>query len=337
MGYLQWGAAAEKIAIKPKHLWPQPTGLDLGAVGCVSGEFPYRLSGLLESRADRRRHGADPLERQPSAPRADPRGGRRRGHRGGQIAKMLGIETYGTSSSDEKLERVKKLGLDYADQLSRGRLRAADEGTDQGRRRGCGFRDAGRRAHRQEPALLPALWTGHHLRNGHRTSGNNSTPGIMMAQSLSAHGLWLSVLGERLRADHPLPWPPCSHGSRGQASSSRSAIPCPWNRPARRIGLCWSERTMARSCCGSDKNLCSATRKESSRNLSSRMAGKRLLKRLVTVFWECWDYSCFFTLSMRMRKTASCQLSAVSHCQLQSGYSSPTFYPDSPSKPVLAF
>src|SRR5581483_9127304 len=24
MGYMQWGAAAEKIAIKPKFLWPQP-------------------------------------------------------------------------------------------------------------------------------------------------------------------------------------------------------------------------------------------------------------------------------------------------------------------------
>lgn len=26
MGYMQWGAAAEKIAIKPKLLWPQPKG-----------------------------------------------------------------------------------------------------------------------------------------------------------------------------------------------------------------------------------------------------------------------------------------------------------------------
>ena len=26
MGYMQWGAAAEKIAVKPKLLWPQPKG-----------------------------------------------------------------------------------------------------------------------------------------------------------------------------------------------------------------------------------------------------------------------------------------------------------------------
>ena len=30
-----------------------------------------------------------------------------------QMAKILGIESYGTASSDEKLERVKKLGLDH--------------------------------------------------------------------------------------------------------------------------------------------------------------------------------------------------------------------------------
>jgi len=30
-----------------------------------------------------------------------------------QIGKLLGIETYGTSSSDEKLARVKELGLDH--------------------------------------------------------------------------------------------------------------------------------------------------------------------------------------------------------------------------------
>src|ERR1700756_2452110 len=26
MGYMQWGAAAERIAMKPKLLWPQPKG-----------------------------------------------------------------------------------------------------------------------------------------------------------------------------------------------------------------------------------------------------------------------------------------------------------------------
>ena len=43
-----------------------------------------------------------------------------------QIGKLLGIEMYGTSSSEEKLARVKALGLQRRDQLQAERLRRSD-------------------------------------------------------------------------------------------------------------------------------------------------------------------------------------------------------------------
>ena len=87
--------------------------LDFGAIGGLPSELPDCLSGLLEGRTY-----ADALE---PILRHEQR--RRRvlihaaaggvGTAAIQIGQLLSIETYGTSSSEEKLERVKKLGLDH--------------------------------------------------------------------------------------------------------------------------------------------------------------------------------------------------------------------------------
>ncbi len=39
MGYVQWGAAAERIAIKPELLWPQPSGWN----STQSAAFPVNI------------------------------------------------------------------------------------------------------------------------------------------------------------------------------------------------------------------------------------------------------------------------------------------------------
>jgi NADPH2:quinone reductase len=107
MGYMQYGAFAERIAAPSQLLWPVPEkwSAEEGAafpVNYFTAYFAYWKAGLLES----------------SAGRAAPRvlihavaGGV--GTAAVQIGKLLGVEMYGTSSAEEKLERVKALGLQH--------------------------------------------------------------------------------------------------------------------------------------------------------------------------------------------------------------------------------
>jgi NADPH:quinone reductase len=107
MGYLQWGAFAEWVAAQPQLLWPVPRewSAEEGAafpVNYFTAYFAYWKAGLLEPK----------------------KGGRKRrvlihaaaggvGTAAVEIGKLLGLEMYGTSSSEEKLARVRDLGLTH--------------------------------------------------------------------------------------------------------------------------------------------------------------------------------------------------------------------------------
>lgn len=107
MGYAQWGAFAERVAASSQLLWPVPQAwsAEEGAafpVNYFTAYFAYWKAGLLE----------------PAAGKTAPRvlihavaGGV--GTAAVQIGKLLGVEMYGTSSSEEKLARVKALGLQH--------------------------------------------------------------------------------------------------------------------------------------------------------------------------------------------------------------------------------
>jgi NADPH:quinone reductase len=105
MGYTQWGAFAEHVAARSELLWPVPqswTSEEGTAfpVNYFTAYFAYWKAGLLEPAPSPRRvliHGVA--------------GGV--GTAAVQIGKLLGMETYGTSSSAEKLARVKELGLQH--------------------------------------------------------------------------------------------------------------------------------------------------------------------------------------------------------------------------------
>ncbi len=104
MGYTQWGAFAELVAARKALLWPVPTGWnpEEGAafpVNFFTAYFAYWKAGLLDPPKDARVliHAVA--------------GGV--GTAAVQIGKILGLEMYGTSSSDEKLERVEELGLQH--------------------------------------------------------------------------------------------------------------------------------------------------------------------------------------------------------------------------------
>ena len=107
MGYAQWAAFAERIAARAELLWPVPEEWtdEEGAafpVNYFTAYFAYWKAGLIGN----------------AAPGTVPRvlihavaGGV--GTAAVQIGKLLGVEMYGTSSSDDKLARVKALGLEH--------------------------------------------------------------------------------------------------------------------------------------------------------------------------------------------------------------------------------
>ena len=116
MGYAQWGAFADVIAARTALLWPMPQGwsAEEGAafpVNFFTAYLAYWKSGLVNQ------------PRLPPDPGSTGSGSARvliHAVAGGvgtaavQIGKLLGAEMYGTSSSDEKLERVKQLGLQHS-------------------------------------------------------------------------------------------------------------------------------------------------------------------------------------------------------------------------------
>jgi NADPH2:quinone reductase len=107
MGYAQWGAFAETTAAYSNMVWPVPDRWSdeqaaAFPVNYFTAYLGYWQAGMTQA---------------PSAGRT---------HRvlihavaGGvgtaavQIGRLLGVETYGTSSSEEKLARVKELGLQH--------------------------------------------------------------------------------------------------------------------------------------------------------------------------------------------------------------------------------
>jgi len=109
MGYTQWGAFAERMASHPALLWPVPEAwsAEEGAafpVNYFTAYLAYWKAGLSECQQT--------SSRPPRVLIHAVAGGV--GTAAVQIGKLLGVEMYGTSSSEEKLGRVKPLGLQHA-------------------------------------------------------------------------------------------------------------------------------------------------------------------------------------------------------------------------------
>ncbi len=197
MGYTQYGATAEKLAVSPKMIWPQPAGWS----SVQSAAFPviFFTAYLAYWKA-----GLTPDALEPAYPREKRRalihavaGGV--GTAAVQLAQLLDIETFGTSSSDEKLERVKKLGLDHginyrqADFQQRVLELTSGEGVD------VVFEMLG--GENTAKSLRCCRPFGRVIIYGTATGERHKfDTGTMMAKSISAHGLWLSVLAQ----DHDL-------------------------------------------------------------------------------------------------------------------------------------
>jgi len=124
MGYTQWAAFAEKTAAPSNMLWPIPdawTDEQAAAfpVNYFTAYLGYWQAGMTAAGASSlspsSRQGGDfdspKVQRTPRVLIHAVAGGV--GTAAVQIGRLLGIEMYGTSSSDEKLARVKALGLQH--------------------------------------------------------------------------------------------------------------------------------------------------------------------------------------------------------------------------------
>jgi NADPH2:quinone reductase len=105
MGYMQWGAFAEKVAAYSNMLWPVPEHWSdeqaaAFPVNYFTAYLGYWQAGMTQPPGAGRTHRV-----------LIHAVGGGVGTAAVQIGRILGVEMYGTSSSDEKLARVKELGL----------------------------------------------------------------------------------------------------------------------------------------------------------------------------------------------------------------------------------
>jgi len=198
MGYTQWGAFAETVAARSDLLWPVPGkwSAEEGAafpVNFFTAYFAYWKAGLLEP--------------SPTLPKtAEGWGTRVKGARvlihavaGGvgtaavQIGKLLGVEMYGTSSSEEKLERVKRLGLQHAINYKKQDYEQAVKDLTEGEGVDAVFEMLGGEHVAKSARCLRDF--GRVICYGTATGQRAQfDPAILYAKGSSVHGLWLTYL-----------------------------------------------------------------------------------------------------------------------------------------------
>ncbi len=192
MGYTQMGAFAERIAIARHLIWPVPAGWTAAEaaafpVNFFTAYFAYWNAGLL------------------AEARAGHEGGRKRvlihaaaggvGTAAVQIGRALGVETFGTSSSDEKLSRAKNLGLKHGINYTEQDYEQAVRELTNGEGVDAIFEMLG--GEHTTKSVRCLRWFGAVVSYG---SATGQAPQLdvraLYARNTSVHGLWLSRLAE---------------------------------------------------------------------------------------------------------------------------------------------
>jgi NADPH2:quinone reductase len=187
MGYTQWGAFAELVAARPFLLWPVPQqwSAEEGAafpVNFFTAYFAYWKAGLIENAA-----GARVLIHAVA-------GGV--GTAAVQIGKILGVEMYGTSSSDEKLERVRHLGLQHAINYKQRDYAEAVRELTYGKGVDAVFEMLGGEHTAKSVGCLADF--GRLIAYGSATGQRGQIDvGSLYAKGASVHGLWLTYLSAK--------------------------------------------------------------------------------------------------------------------------------------------
>lgn len=184
MGYTQWGAFAEVVAAHSSLLWPLPAGWSAteGAafpVNYFTAYLAYWKAGLLEKPQNARVliHAVA--------------GGV--GTAAVEIGRLLGVEMFGTSSSDNKLERVKQLGLEHAINYARQDYQEAIQDLTGGEGVDVVFEMLGGEHTAKSIRCLRDF--GRVIVYGAATGQRAQIdPGTLYAKGASVHGLWLTYL-----------------------------------------------------------------------------------------------------------------------------------------------
>ena len=187
MGYSQWGAFAELAPVRSVLLWPLPQGWSAqqGAafpVNFFTAYLAFWKAGLVESPRGKNR---------PRVLIHAVAGGV--GTAALQIGKLLGVEMFGTSSSQEKLARVKALGLEHGINYKQEDYEQAIRELTHGKGVDVVFEMLGGEHTAKSVRCLGDFGRVivYGAATGHRAQLD---PGILYAKGASVHGLWLTYL-----------------------------------------------------------------------------------------------------------------------------------------------
>lgn len=186
MGYTQWAAFAEQAAVHRSLVWPVPANwtAEQGAafpVNFFTAYFAYWKAGLIDKPAGTRVliHAVA--------------GGV--GTAAVEIGKILGIEMYGTSSSDDKLARVRELGLQHGINYKQGDYVEAIKNLTRGEGVDAVFEMLGGEHVGKSVRCLREF--GRVVVYGAATGEAPTLDTRMLyAKGASVHGLWLSYLSQ---------------------------------------------------------------------------------------------------------------------------------------------
>lgn len=192
MGYAQWAGFAERIAARPELLWPVPKNwsAEEGAafpVNYFTAYFAYWKAGLLEKSLGK-----------PARVLIHAVAGGV-GTAAVQIGKLLGVEMYGTSSSEDKLVRVKELGLQHGINYKQSDYEEAIKDLTHGEGVDAVFEMLG--GEHTAKSVRCVRDFGRVIVYGTATGESSAfDPRILYAKGASVHGLWLTYLsGNRER------------------------------------------------------------------------------------------------------------------------------------------
>src|SRR3954463_240480 len=190
MGYTQWGAFAENTAAYENLLWPVPEHWTYEQAAAFPVNFftaylGYWQAGMTQPGAAGRTHRV--LIHAVA-------GGV--GTAAVQIGKLLGVEMYGTSSSDEKLSRVKGLGLQHGINYKREDYEEAIKNLTRGEGVDAVFEMLG--GDHTAKSLRCLRDFGRVIQYGTATGKSPKLDlRAMYAKSASVQGLWLTYLSQK--------------------------------------------------------------------------------------------------------------------------------------------
>ncbi|HVZ60558.1 MAG TPA: NADPH:quinone oxidoreductase family protein [Terriglobales bacterium] len=203
MGYTQWGAFAGKVAAKRALLWPKPERFSFAQaaafpVNYFTAWFAYWRAGLTPG-AEGKNPGS--ALREKHGTRTRPRvlihavaGGV--GTAAVEIGRALGVEMFGTASSETKLTRARELGLDHGINYTREDYEERIAELTSGEGVNAVFEMLGGEHTAKSVRCLAFL--GSVVTYGAATgSVSRMDPRILYARNTSVHGLWLSRLAEQ--------------------------------------------------------------------------------------------------------------------------------------------